>query len=57
LVEEYFGLVPAEWREQFNLQYAIAVVEGACGLFKRQELRWSERAAEALHEAQRALSE
>jgi hypothetical protein len=51
LVEEYFAQVPATWREQFALQFAIAVVEAACGLFKRQEPRWAERAAAALEEA------
>jgi hypothetical protein len=55
LIEEYFGLVPPKWREQFSLQYAIAVVEAACGLFKRQAPNWRQRAAQALKEATRFL--
>jgi hypothetical protein len=56
LVEEYFAHVPDSWREQFNLQYVIAALEAACGLFKRQESGWPERAAAAIEEAGRALS-
>jgi hypothetical protein len=56
LVEEYFSQVPETRHQQFELQYLIAVLEGACGLFKRQEPRWAERAAAALEEAQRALT-
>ena len=55
LVEEYFAHVPAHWRRQFPLQYTIAVVEAACGLFKRQAPRWRERATAALDQA-RAVS-
>ncbi len=54
-VEEYFSQVPASWRKQFQLQFLIAVVEGACGLFKRQEPAWAERTVAALVEAERCL--
>jgi hypothetical protein len=50
LIEEYFAHVPAEWREQFDLQYTIALLETACGFFKRQEARWAERATAAIQE-------
>ncbi len=50
-VEEYFSQVPATWRNQFESQFLIAVVEAACGLFKRQELGWAERAVAALRQA------
>jgi hypothetical protein len=56
LIEEYFSLVPAGWRSQLTLQYVIAVLETACGLFKRQEQRWAERAAAAILDAHRALA-
>jgi hypothetical protein len=55
LVEEYFGQVPGTWRTQFDLQYAIACLEAACGLFKRQEPGWRERAPAAIKEAARGL--
>ncbi len=54
-VEEYFSHVPANWRKQYELQFLIAVVEAACGLFKRQEFSWSGRAVAALEEAERLL--
>jgi hypothetical protein len=50
LVEEYFLHVPANWRSQFELQFALAALEAACGLFKRQEFRWAERATVALEQ-------
>lgn len=50
-VKEYFSQVPASWRRQFGLQFPIAVLEGACGLFKRQEPGWRARAMAALEEA------
>ncbi|HMC26902.1 MAG TPA: phosphotransferase [Verrucomicrobiae bacterium] len=56
LVEEYFAHVPASWREQFTLQYAIAALEAACGLFKRQEPDWADRATSAIREARAALA-
>jgi hypothetical protein len=56
LVDEYFSQVPKSWRAQSELQYLIAVVEGACGLFKRQETRWAERVIAALREAENPLS-
>jgi hypothetical protein len=55
VVEEYFEHVPANWRNQFTLQYAIAMLEAACGQFKRQEPGWAEQAPAAIQEAQRAL--
>jgi Putative homoserine kinase type II (protein kinase fold) len=51
LVEEYFLHVPANWRSQLELQFGLAALEAACGLFKRQELRWAERATLALEQA------
>ncbi len=51
-VEEYFSKVPASWRKQFKLQFLIAVLEGACGLFKRQEPGWRERTMSSLQEAE-----
>jgi hypothetical protein len=56
LVEEYFTHVPTSWRKQFALQYVIALLEAACGQFKRQERGWPEHAAAAIEEAQCALS-
>jgi Ser/Thr protein kinase RdoA (MazF antagonist) len=57
LLDEYFARVPAAWSRQLSLQYAIAALEAACGLFKRQEPRWPERADAAIREAQSALCE
>ena len=56
LVEEYFAHVPAAWQEQFTLQYAIAALEAACRLFKRQEPDWADRATSAIQEARAALA-
>jgi len=56
LVQEYFSQVPASWHQQFDLQFLIALVEGACGLFKRQEPRWAERAATVLQDVERVLT-
>ena len=56
LVEEYFAHVSASWREQFTLQYAIAALEAACGLFKRQEPGWEDRTTTAIQEARAALA-
>ncbi len=50
--QEYFSQVPATWRRQFELQFLVAVLEAACGLFKRQELGWVERAVAALQHAE-----
>ncbi len=50
-VEEYFSHVPGGWQKQFELQFLIAVIEAACGLFKRQELGWAERVVAAFQEA------
>ncbi|HTL55109.1 MAG TPA: phosphotransferase [Candidatus Limnocylindrales bacterium] len=55
-VDEFFNQVPASWRRQFQLQFLIALVEGACGLFKRQEPRWADRAEAILRQAERALA-
>src|ERR1051326_4619805 len=48
LIEEYFAHVPASWRAQLKLQYAIAVLEAASGLFKRQEPGWPEQVPAAI---------
>jgi hypothetical protein len=56
LIQEYFALVPHEWQKQFKLQHVIAILEAACGLFKRQEPRWAERAASAIDAAQGVFS-
>ncbi len=57
LINEYFVLVPPEWRNRFKQQYIIAVLETACGLFKRQEPNWAERAAAAIAGAQTVFSD
>jgi len=54
--EEYFARVPPSWRERFRLHCAGALIEVAGGMFRRQERRWPERVAEAVQEAQNALS-
>jgi hypothetical protein len=56
LIDEFFAHVPESWREQFDLQYTIAMLECACGIFKRQEPRWLERAKTAIEEAERDWS-
>jgi len=56
-VEEYFAHVPAAWRKRLGVQYAAAVMESACGIFKRQEPLWFEQVVAAIEEAQRGLSE
>ena len=56
LINEYFALVPPEWHHQFKLQYIIAVLEAASGLFKRQEPNWAERATAAIEAAQTVFS-
>ncbi|PYJ63503.1 MAG: hypothetical protein DME24_01175 [Verrucomicrobia bacterium] len=54
--KEYFARVPPSWRERFRLHCAGALIEVAGGMFRRQERRWPERVAEAVQEAQNALS-
>ena len=56
-LEEYFARVPAQWRERLDVQYAIALVETAAGIFKRQEAGWPDEVAGAIFEAEHVLSE
>ena len=55
-VEEYFTHVPPSWRERLDAQYAVAVVETAVGIFKRQEPQWPEKVTACIEEAHQALS-
>ena len=55
-VKEYFAQVPTHWRERLAVQYAIAAVESACGIFKRQEPQWPEKVTLCIDEAQQALA-
>jgi len=54
--DEYFQHVPAAWRRRFQLHYAGALVEVACGIFRHQQPRWLERAEAAIDESRRVLA-
>ena len=54
--DEYFQHVPASWRKRFQLHYAGALVEVACGIFRHQQPRWLERAEAAIDEARRVMA-
>jgi predicted transcriptional regulator len=54
--EEYFQHVPTSWRRRFQLHYAGALVEVACGIFRHQQPHWLERAEAAIDEARRVVA-
>ena len=54
---EYFSCVPSDWRRQFPLHLAGALVEVACGIFRHQRPWWRERAEAAILEARDVLAD
>ena len=54
--EEYFALVPKDWRSRLPLQYAGAALRLAGTYFRSQKPGWSDRAAAMVKEASDSLA-
>jgi phosphotransferase family enzyme len=54
--DSYFSHTPPDWRRQFPLHCAGALIEVACGIFRHQKPRWREGATIAVEEALYVLS-